>query len=72
MMSKKEKNIELKIYELLGVKTFRNMLFKLLYIFVIPFTHEMTKEERYKFIYNTPTNYTMKKVNFVKRKRKVN
>lgn len=61
MMNKKEKNIELKIYELLGVKTFRNILFKLVYISVIPFTHEMTKEERHKFIYNTPTNYTMKK-----------
>lgn len=60
-MNKKEKNIELKIYELLGVKTFKKMLFKLVYIFIIPFTRKMTKEERLNFIYNTPNNYIMKK-----------
>lgn len=61
MMNKKGKKIELKIYELLGIKTFRKMLFKLLYFSIIPITREMTKEERYNYIYNTPSNYNMKK-----------
>lgn len=60
-MNKKEKNIELKIYELLGVKTFRKLVFKLCYISMIPFTRHMTREERYNSIYNTPSNYNMKK-----------
>ena len=60
-MNKKEKNIELKIYELLGVKTFRKIVFKLCYISMIPFTRHMTREERYNSIYNTPSNYNMKK-----------
>ncbi len=64
-MNKKKKNIELKIYELLGIKTFRKMLFKLVYklvyILIIPITREMTKEERYNLIYNVPANYKMKK-----------
>lgn len=60
-MNKKEKNIELKIYELLGVKTFRKLVFKLLYISIMPYTRHMTREERYNSIYNTPSNYNMKK-----------
>ena len=60
-MNKKEKNIELKIYELLGVKTFRKLVFKLRYISIIPFTRHMTREERHNIIYNTPSNYNMKK-----------
>ena len=62
-MNKKEKNIELKIYEWLGIKTFRKIVFKLLYIGVIPFTFRITKEERWNLIHNTPSNYTMKKGN---------
>lgn len=57
----KKKNIELRIYESLGIKTFRKMLFKLVYILIIPITYKMTREERYSFIYNTPSNYVMKK-----------
>lgn len=60
-MNKKEKNIELKIYELLGVKAFRKLVFKLFYISIIPYTRHMTREERYNSIYNTPSNYNMKK-----------
>ena len=60
-MNKKEKNIELKIYELLGVKTFRKLVFKLFYISIMPYTRHMTREERYNSIYNTPSNYNMKK-----------
>lgn len=60
-MNKKDKNIELKIYELLGVKTFRKLVFKLFYISIIPYTRHMTREERYNSIYNTPSNYNMKK-----------
>lgn len=61
IMNKKEKNIELKIYELLGVKTIRKLVFKLFYISIIPYTRHMTREERYNSIYNTPSNYNMKK-----------
>lgn len=45
-MNKKRENIELKIYEWLGIKTFRKIVFKLLYIGLIPFTFRITKEER--------------------------
>ena len=60
IMNKKGKNIELKIYEWLGIKTFRKIVFKFNYIILIPFTFRMTKEERWNLIHNTPSNYTMK------------
>ncbi len=62
-MNKKDKNIELKIYELLGIKTFRKAAFKFFYVLFIPFSLDMTKEERYRLIYKTPNNYIMKKGN---------
>lgn len=62
-MNKKRENIELKIYEWLGIKTFRKIVFKLLYIGLIPFTFRITKEERWNLIHNTPSNYTMEKGN---------
>ena len=57
---KKNKNIEMRIYELLGVKVFRKMAFGLYKILGFPFTIFMSKEERKKF-YSTPNNYNMKK-----------
>lgn len=62
-MNKKKKNIELKIYELLGIQTFKKILFKLIYVTLLPFTFFMTKEERKNVLYNTPSNYIMKKGN---------
>ena len=64
-MSKK-KNMELKIYELLGIKTFRKLAFKLRDIFILPFTLKMTKEERQNLLYERPSNYIMKKGNGIK------
>lgn len=62
-MNKKDKNIELKIYELLGVKIFRKMAFWLYDKVWILLTLKMSKEERKKYIYNTRTNYNLGKVN---------
>lgn len=62
-MNKKGKNIELKIYELLGVKIFRKMAFGLRDTLAFPLTLKMSKEERKKFLYNTASNYIMKKGN---------
>lgn len=65
-MNKRKNNIELKIYELLGIKKFRKMAFKLRDILSLPFTIAMTKEERHKLLYEDPSNYIMKKGNGVK------
>lgn len=59
----KKKNIELKIYELLGIKTFKKMAFSFRNLLSIPSTKKMTKEEKNNFLYNTPSNYIMKKGN---------
>lgn len=59
-MNKNGKNIELKIYEALGIKTFRKMAFGLYKMVAFPFTIFMSKEERKDF-YNMPNNYNMKK-----------
>lgn len=45
----KEKK-ELKVYELLGIKTFRKMVFKFCRIIATPFTLLIPKEERKKFL----------------------
>ena len=65
-MNKKENNIELKIYEFLGIKTFRKMAFKLRDFLFLPFTFKMTKEKRHKLFYEEPSNYIMKKGNGIK------
>ena len=59
-MNGKVKNIELKIYELLGIKVFRKMAFGLYKAIGLPFTIFMSKEARRK-IYSSPSNYNMKK-----------
>jgi len=59
----KNKNIEMKIYEFLGVKTFRSLAYKLIYLFRLPFTLSLSKEEREKKLHSTPSNYNMKKGN---------
>ncbi len=60
-MSKKENDIELKIYELLGIKTFKKMAFKLRDFVFLLVNFKMPKEERHKFLYEKPSNYIMKK-----------
>lgn len=60
-MKNKENNIEMKIYELLGVKIFRKMAFGLRDALFFPFTFWMGKERRKELLYNTASNYIMKK-----------
>ncbi len=62
MKSKKSmKNIEMRIYELLGIKIFRKMAFGLRYVLLFPKTLKMSKEERKEF-YNARSNYNLGKV----------
>ena len=67
-MNKKRKNIELKIYELLGVKTFRKMAFKLRDTLFWPILKiaRLSKEERHEVLYEQPSNYIMKKGHGIK------
>lgn len=62
-MSIKENNIELKIYELLGIKYFKKAVFFVLEIAITPFTLEISRKERKKLIHTIPSNYTIKKGN---------
>lgn len=59
---KENKNIEMRIYELLGVKVFRKMAFGLRDILAFPLTIRMSKEERHDFLYNGASNYNLGKV----------
>lgn len=67
-MNKKEKNIELKIYELLGIKIFKKMVFKFRDILDWPRMKigKVSKEKQHEMLYETPNNYIMKKGNGVK------
>lgn len=57
------KNKEMKIYELLGIKKFRKLVFNFVYILLRPFFRKLPKEEIKKVFLNIPTNYVMKKGN---------
>lgn len=59
---RKDKNIEMKIYELLGVKVFRKMVFGFRDILALPSTIKMSKEERKDYLYNTASLYNLGKV----------
>lgn len=59
---KKNKNVEMRIYELLGVKTFRKMAFALSDKICILFTLKMSKEERKEYLYHTASNYNLGEV----------
>lgn len=59
---KKNKNVEMRIYELLGIKTFRKMAFALRDKIWILFTLKMSKEERKEYLYHTASNYNLGKV----------
>ncbi len=61
---KKNKTVEMRIYELLGVKIFRKMAFGLRNLFFLPITIGMSKEERrraFASLNNTSTNYNLGK-----------
>ena len=58
---KKNKNLEMKIYELLGVKIFRKIAFSLAYIISLPKKRKMTKEE-WENYNNKTSNYNIGKV----------
>lgn len=58
---KKNKNIEMKFYELLGIKVFRKMAFFVRDIVTLPLTFKMPKEERKTSLYNTASNYNIGK-----------
>src|SRR5574344_2485895 len=60
---KKNKNSEMMIYELLGVKIFRKMIFGLRDIISYPLTIGMNKEKKHDFLYNKPTNYNIGMIN---------
>lgn len=59
---KKNKNVEMRIYELLGVKIFRKMAFALRDKIKILSTLKMSKEERKKILYHTASNYNLGEV----------
>lgn len=58
---KKNKNLEMKIYELLGIKIFRKMVFSLAYIINLPKKRKLTKEE-WENYNNKTSNYNIGKV----------
>lgn len=57
----KNQNIEMRFYELLGIKVFKKMAFFIRDIVTLPLTLKMPKEERKKSIYNTASNYNIGK-----------
>ena len=64
-MKPQKNNLELKMYEFLGIKKFRNAIVNILYIACIPIykISNIPKEEMKKIFLNTPGNYFMKKGN---------
>ncbi len=59
---KKNKNIEMRIYELLGIKIFRKMAFGFRNLLSFSLTIRMNKEEKHNFLYNSASNYSLGKV----------
>jgi len=55
----KLEKIELKTYELLGIKHFRKLVFKILEIFIYKKLKNMTKSERKKYMMNKRSNYNI-------------
>lgn len=58
-MKDKFNNIEMKIYEALGVNLFKKFIFKLRDIALLPITSKMNKRDRYDYLYNTHSNYNI-------------
>lgn len=57
----KNKNIEIKIYELLGIKIFKKVAIGFVYILFYPFLLKIPKSERKEVFYNFKGNYFIKK-----------
>ena len=58
---KKDKSIEMKLYELLGIKVFKKIAFFVRDILTLPLTFKMPNEEIKKSLYNTSSNYNIGK-----------
>jgi len=56
-----KKTKEMKLYELLGIKQFRQMAFKFRNILFAPFLIKMTEEEKKQLLNDAPTNYNIGK-----------
>lgn len=61
-MLKELRNIEKKLYETIGIKTFRKMAFCLYKILAMPILIFLSKEDRQEYL-TLPNNYNMKKGN---------
>ena len=59
---KKIEQIELNIYEALGIKSFRKLVFGFRNIICLPSTRKMTKEERNEHLNSIATNYNIGEV----------
>ena len=57
------KNLELKLYEKLGIKKFKNLTFKLREKIITPFIENKDKEEQERILKHTPDNFVMSKGN---------
>lgn len=62
---KKSEKLEMKIYELLGVKAFRKMAFFVRDTLAIPFNLDIPKEKRKEKLYSRFSNYNLGKVRSV-------
>lgn len=58
---KKNRNLELRVYELLGIKTFKKMTLRLRDMLYFPFTFKMSKIERKHISDSYSTNYNIGK-----------
>ena len=65
MKKKKNKSVEMKIYEMLGIKKFKKFLLSLNELVTYPFTRHMTKEERRNMLRDSGGNYHLGKVKSV-------
>jgi len=62
------KNLELKFYEKIGIRKFRDILIKFIYLLAVPLyiIFKIPKEKRKTIFRNSPSNYFMKKGNGLK------
>ncbi len=57
-----KKNMEMKIYELLGVRFFKKVVMGLVWLSITPIIIGKSKKEKMKIYYNLSTNYTLGKI----------
>jgi len=58
-----KKSLEERLYELLGIKLFRKIVFLIRDSVITLFTLNLSKERRKELLYNTPSNYNIGKIN---------